>query len=134
MTRKEAIKFLEQLRMEEDLFKKSKESRALRMAVKTMKRDRMKRAILMLFAAVIIVSAVWLVIGIKSNTQAEDYEPAKGRCYDITFYDGANKVEITTGIEYINKLSEDTVIVTDKSLDEVIEEIGDMQDDAEEAQ
>lgn len=133
MTRKEMIKCLEQLRFEEETcFNRRKEKRALRVAIKTMKCDRIKTVIMILLAAILIMSAVWLAIGLADNARTECYETVKGRCYDITFYDGTDRVDITTGIEYINRLSEDTVIVTDRSLDEVIEEIEEMQDDAEE--
>lgn len=132
MTRKEMIKCLEQLRFEEETcFNRRKEKRALRVAIRTMKYDRIKTVIMILLAAILIMSAVWLAIGLADNAQAEDYKPATGRCYDITFYDGVNRVDITTGIEYMNKLSDDTLIVTDRSLDEVIVEIEETQDNVE---
>jgi len=132
MTRKEMIECLEQLRFEEEThFNRRKEKRALRVAIRTMKCDRIKTVIMILLAAILIMSAAWFAIGLIDNARAEDYKPEKGRCYDITLYDGVNRVDITTGIEYINRLSEDTVIVTDRSLDEVIVEIEETQDDVE---
>ena len=82
------------------------------------------------FAAVAIVTAFWIGLGIGTRpVEVTAPEPAEnsGRVYSTEIWDDG-RVVITTTQEYINQLSEHTVVVTDRSLDDVQQEILDSMD------
>lgn len=82
------------------------------------------------FAAVAVVTAFWIGLGVGSRpVEVAAPEPAENseRVYSTEIWDDG-RVVITTTQEYINQLSEHTVVVTDRSLDDVPQEILDSMD------
>ena len=88
-------------------------------------RDNLIRAAVTVFAAVAIVTAFWIGLGIGTRpVEVAAPEPTEnsGRVYSTEIWD-TGEVRIITTQEYINQLSEHTVVVTDRSLDDVPQEI-----------
>lgn len=82
------------------------------------------------FAAVAVVTAFWIGLGVGSRpVEVAAPEPVEnsGRVYSTEIWDDG-RVVITTTQEYINQLSEHTVVITDWSLDDVPQEILDSMD------
>lgn len=93
-------------------------------------RDNLIRAAVTVFAAVAIVTAFWIGLGIGTRpVEVAAPEPTEnsGRVYSTEIWD-TGEVRIITTQEYINQLSEHTVVVTDRSLDDVPQEILDSMD------
>ena len=77
-----------------------------------------------------IVTAFWIGLGIGTRpVEVAAPEPTEnsGRVYSTEIWD-TGEVRIITTQEYINQLSEHTVVVTDRSLDDVPQEILDSMD------
>lgn len=88
------------------------------------------RVAVTVFAAVAVVTAFWIGLGFGSRpVEVAAPEPTEnsGRVYSTEIWDDG-RVVITTTQEYINQLSEHTVVVTDRSLDDVTQEIWDSMD------
>lgn len=68
MERKEIIECLEQLQLEETVFNRQKESKALRVAIRVLKNETLKKAIFIGLAAAGILAAAWIgfTIGIDA--------------------------------------------------------------------
>ena len=82
------------------------------------------------FAAVAVVTAFWIGLGIGTRpveVAAPEPEAGSGEVYSIEIWD-TGEVRIITEQGYINQLSEHTVVVTDRSLDDVPQEILDSMD------
>lgn len=82
------------------------------------------------FAAVAVVTAFWIGLGVGSRpveVAAPEPEAGDGEVYSIEIWD-TGEVRIITDQRYINQLSEHTVVVTDRSLDDVQQEILDSMD------
>ena len=82
------------------------------------------------FAAVAVVTAFWIGLGVGTRpveVAAPEPEAGSGEVYNIEIWDDG-RVVITTTQEYINQLSEHTVVVTDRPLDDVPQEILDSMD------
>ena len=97
-------------------------------------KDNLIHAAVTVFAAVAVVTAFWIGLGFGSRpVEIAAPEPAEnsGRVYSTEIWDDG-RVVITTTQEYINQLSEHTVVVTDRSLDDVQQEILDSMDVPEE--
>ena len=93
-------------------------------------KDNLIRAAVTVFVAVAVVTAFWIGLGFGSRpVEVAAPEPAEnsGRVYSTEIWDDG-RVVITTTQEYINQLSEHTVVVTDRSLDDVQQEIWDSMD------
>lgn len=97
--------------------------------MKNMK-DNLIHVAVTVFVAVAIVTAFWIGLGFGSRpveVTAPEPEAGSGEVYNIEIWDDG-RVVITTTQEYINQLSEHTVVVTDRSLDDVPQEILDSMD------
>lgn len=97
--------------------------------MKNMK-DNIIRAAVTVFAAVAVVTAFWIGLGFGSRPMevaAPEPEAGEGQAYTIEIWD-TGEVRIITEQKYINQLSEHTVVVTDRSLDDVQQEILDSMD------
>lgn len=88
------------------------------------------RVAVTVFAAVAVVTAFWIGLGVGTRPMevaAPEPEAGSGEVYSIEIWD-TGEVRIITTQEYINQLSEHTVVVTDRSLDDVPQEILDSMD------
>lgn len=93
-------------------------------------KDNLIRAAVAVFAAVAVVTAFWIGLGVGSRpVEVAAPEPTEnsGRVYSTEIWD-TGEVRIITEQGYINQLSEHTVVVTDRSLDDVQREILDSMD------
>lgn len=93
-------------------------------------KDNIIRAAVTVFAAVAVVTAFWIGLGVGSRpieVAAPESAPGDGKVYSIEIWD-TGEVRIITEQGYINQLSEHTVVVTDRSLDDVQREILDSMD------
>ena len=93
-------------------------------------------------AAIACVTSFWVGLGVGStenqpaNNAILPVEnnidlpelPTDDSVYTLVIYDGRPEVEILTKHEHINPLSENTMLITNKSLDEVNQEICDSMD------
>lgn len=94
-------------------------------------KDNLIRAAVTVFVAVAIVTAFWIGLGFGSRpveVTAPEPEAGSGEVYNIEIWDDG-RVVITTTQEYINQLSEHTVLITDRSLDDVQQELSDAMDE-----
>ena len=88
------------------------------------------RVAVTVFVAIAGVTAFWIGLGVGSRpveVVAPEPEAGSGEVYNIEIWDDG-RVVITTTQEYINQLSEHTVVITDWSLDDVQQEILDSMD------
>ena len=88
------------------------------------------RVAVTVFVAVAVVTAFWIGLGVGTRpVEVAAPEPTEnsGRVYSTEIWD-TGEVRIVTTQEYINQLSEHTVVVTDRSLDDVPQEIWDSMD------
>lgn len=93
-------------------------------------KDNLIRVAVTVFAAVAVVTAFWIGLGVGTRpVEVAAPEPVEnsGRVYSTEIWD-TGEVRIITTQEYINQLSEHTVVVTDRSLDDVQQEIWDSMD------
>lgn len=91
------------------------------------------RVAVTVFAAVAVVTAFWIGLGFGSRpVEVAAPEPTEnsGRVYSTEIWD-TGEVRIVTEQGYINQLSERTILITDRNLDEVQEELFDMIDTPE---
>lgn len=98
-------------------------------------RDNLIRAAVTVFAAVAVVTAFWIGLGVGTRPMevaAPEPEAGEGDVYSIEIWGDTGEVRIVTEQGYINQLSEHTVVVTDRSLDDVPQEILDSMDVVEE--
>ena len=82
------------------------------------------------FAAVAVVTAFWIGLGVGTRpVEVAAPEPVEnsGRVYSTELWD-TGEVRVITTQQYINQLSEHTVVITDRSLDDVQQEILDSMD------
>lgn len=89
------------------------------------KRDNLIRVAVTVFAAVAVVTAFWIGLGVGTRpVEVAAPEPVEnsGRVYSTELWD-TGEVRVITTQQYINQLSEHTVVVTDRSLDDVQQEI-----------
>lgn len=99
-----------------------------------MKNKTLLHAAVTVFVAVAVVTAFWIGLGIGSRpveVAAPEPVAGEGQAYTIEIWD-TGEVRIVTDQRYINQLSEHTVVVTDRSLDDVQQEIWDSMDVMEE--
>ena len=88
-------------------------------------KDNLIRAAVTVFVAVAVVTAFWIGLGVGTRpVEVAAPEPTEnsGKVYSTEIWD-TGEVRIITTQEYINQLSEHTVVVTDRSLDDVPQEI-----------
>lgn len=88
------------------------------------------RVAVTVFAAVAVVTAFWIGLGVGTwpvEVTAPEPTENSGRVYNTEIWD-TGEVLIVTEQGYINQLSEHTVVVTDRSLDDVPQEILDSMD------
>lgn len=93
-------------------------------------KDNIIRAAVTVFVAIAVVTAFWIGLGVGTRpVEVTAPEPAEnsGRVYSTEIW-GTGEVRIITTQEYINQLSEHTVVVTDRNLDDVPQEILDSMD------
>ena len=93
-------------------------------------KDNLIRVAVTVFAAVAVVTAFWIGLGVGTRpVEVAAPEPVEnsGRVYSTEIWD-TGEVRIVTEQGYINQLSEHTVVVTDRSLDDVQQEIWDSMD------
>lgn len=93
-------------------------------------KDNLIRAAVTVFAAVAVVTAFWIGLGVGTRpveVTAPEPEAGEGEVYSIEIWD-TGEVRIITEQGYINQLSEHTVVITDRSLDDVPQEILDSMD------
>lgn len=93
-------------------------------------KDNLIRAAVTVFAAVAIVTAFWIGLGVGSRpVEIAAPEPVEnsGRVYSTELWD-TGEVRVITEQQYVNQLSEHTVLITDRSLDDVPQEILDSMD------
>lgn len=124
MERKEVIECLENLRLEEKLFKRERESKALSAAIRKMKHDALKKWVMILLVAVSVVTAAWIGVGIGAAEEEQHDIPRGAETTEVYSYvfDGDNVI-ITTDADHFIRLSGNTVLITDKELPEVEKEI-----------
>lgn len=120
MKRKEAIKHLENLRLEETVFKREKETKALKIALRRMKYDGLKNWVAAITAAVAISTSVWVGFGMGAAAAEKDIPKPKG-VYSIE--EAGKTIVITTTKDNLWRLSDQTVIVSDKALSEIEKEV-----------
>lgn len=102
--------------------------------MKNMK-DNLIHVAVTVFVAVAIVTAFWIGLGFGSRPMevaAPEPEAGEGDVYSIEIWGDTGEARIVTEQGYINQLSEHTVVVTDRSLDDVPQEILDSMDVVEE--
>lgn len=95
-----------------------------------MKNKTLLHAAVTVFVAIAVVAAFWVGLGIGSRpveVAAPEPVAGEGKVYDIEIWD-TGEVKIISSQEYINQLSEHTVVITDRSLDDVQQEILDSMD------
>lgn len=93
-------------------------------------KDNLIRAAVTVFAAVAVVTAFWIGLGVGTRpveVTAPEPEAGDGEVYSIEIWD-TGEVRVTSTIRYLNQLSEHTVLITDRSLDDVQQEIWDSMD------
>lgn len=93
-------------------------------------KDNLIRAAITVFVAIAVITAFWIGLGVGTRpVEVAAPEPTEnsGRVYSTEIWD-TGEVRIITTQEYINQLSEHTVVVTDRSLDDVQQEILDSMD------
>ena len=93
-------------------------------------KDNLIRAAVTVFAAVAVVTAFWIGLGVGTRPiEVAAPEPTEnsGRVYSTEIWD-TGEVRVTSTIRYLNQLSEHTVLITDRSLDDVQQEIWDSMD------
>ncbi len=101
--------------------------------MKNMK-DNLIHAAVTVFVAVAVVTAFWIGLGVGTRpveVAAPEPEAGSGEVYNIEIWEDTGEVRVITEQQYINQLSEHTVVVTDRSLDDVPQEILDSMDVAE---
>lgn len=102
---------------------------------------RLKKIVVILAIVISGITGTWFGIGIGINEMtetdiaADSIEKATGEkdteIYTVEFWpDGV--VKVTTYQRYINQISENTLLITDNSSDEVVEDLRIMQDMTEE--
>lgn len=94
-------------------------------------KDNLIRAAVTVFAAVAVVTAFWIGLGVGSRpVEVAAPEPTEnsGRVYSTEIWD-TGEVRVTSTIRYLNQLSEHTVLITDRSLDDVQQELSDAMDE-----
>lgn len=92
-------------------------------------KDNLIRAAVIVFAAVAVVTAFWIGLGVGTRpieVVTPEPEAGSGEVYSIEIWD-TGEVRIITEQGYINQLSEHTVVVTDRNLDDVPQEILDSE-------
>lgn len=105
---------------------------------------KLTKTCLCIAAAVTVLTAFWVGFGLGLAEQEPEpveknvtvIEPVSegvraGEVYTTEIWDNG-EVRIVTTQGYINQLSERTILITDRNLDEVQEEISDMMDIPEE--
>ncbi len=95
-----------------------------------MKNKTLLHAAVTVFAAVAVVTAFWIGLGVGTRpVEVAAPEPVEnsGRVYSTELWD-TGEVRVITTQQYINQLSEHTVVITDRSLDDVQQEIWDSMD------
>ena len=98
-------------------------------------KDNLIRAAVTVFAAVAVVTTFWIGLGVGSRpveVAAPEPVAGNGEVYSIEIWGDTGEVRIVTEQGHINQLSEHTVVVTDRSLDDVPQEILDSMDVVEE--
>lgn len=94
-------------------------------------KDNLIRAAVTVFVAVAVVTAFWIGLGFGSRpVEVAAPEPTEnsGRVYSTEIWDNG-EVRVTSTIRYLNQLSEHTVLITDRSLDDVQQELSDAMDE-----
>lgn len=94
-------------------------------------KDNLIRAAVTVFAAVAVVTAFWIGLGFGSRpVEVAAPEPTEnsGRVYSTEIWD-TGEVRVITEQQYVNQLSEHTVLITDRSLDDVPQELSDAMDE-----
>ena len=94
-------------------------------------KDNLIRAAITVFVAVAVVTAFWIGLGVGSRpVEVAAPEPTEnsGRVYSTEIWD-TGEVRVTSTIRYLNQLSEHTVLITDRSLDDVQQELSDAMDE-----
>lgn len=103
------------------------------------KKNILAHAALTIIAAIGIVSAFWYGFGlgisqpVKVAEKTVCVEPvsqgvAMGEVYSTEIWDNG-EVRVTSTVRYLNQLSEHTVLITDRSLDDVQQELSDAMDE-----
>lgn len=98
-------------------------------------KDNLIRVAVTVFVAVAVVTAFWIGLGVGTRpveVTAPEPEAGEGDVYSIEIWGDTGEARIVTEQGYINQLSEHTVVVTDRSLDDVPQEILDSMDVVEE--
>lgn len=104
-------------------------------------RDALKTATVATLVAVVILTAFWGGFGVGVSrpkevvkevvvTQPISQGVKNGEIYTVEMWDDG-EVRVVTTQAYINQLSERTILITDRNLDEVQEELFDMMDMSE---
>lgn len=98
-------------------------------------KDNLIRAAITVFVAIAVITAFWIGLGVGTRpieVAAPEPEAGEGDVYSIEIWGDTGEARIVTEQGYINQLSEHTVVVTDRSLDDVPQEILDSMDVVEE--
>lgn len=94
-------------------------------------KDNLIRAAVTVFAAVAVVTAFWIGLGIGTRpveVAAPETVASEEEVYSIEIWENTGEVRVITEQQYVNQLSEHTVLITDRSLDDVPQEILDSMD------
>ena len=94
-------------------------------------KDNLIRAAITVFVAIAVITAFWIGLGVGTRpieVAAPEPEAGEGAVYSIEIWGDTGEARIVTEQGYINQLSEHTVVVTDRSLDDVQQEIWDSMD------
>ena len=94
-------------------------------------RDNLIRAAVTVFAVVAVVTAFWIGFGVGTRpveVTAPETVASEEEVYSIEIWENTGEVRVITERQYVNQLSEHTVLITDRSLDDVPQEILDVMD------
>ena len=94
-------------------------------------KDNLIRAAITVFVAIAVITAFWIGLGVGTRpVEVAAPEPTEnsGRVYSTEIWDNG-EVRVTSTIRYLNQLSEHTVLITDRSLDDVQQELSDAMDE-----
>lgn len=94
-------------------------------------KDNLIRAAITVFVAIAVITAFWIGLGVGTRlveVAAPETVASEEEVYSIEIWENTGEVRVITEQQYVNQLSEHTVLITDRSLDDVPQEILDSMD------
>lgn len=89
-------------------------------------KDNLIRATVTVFAAVAVVTAFWIGLGVGTRSvEVAAPEPVAGNggVYSMEIWENTGEARIMTTVPYVQQIDERTVIVTNRDMRAVIEDI-----------